>query len=180
MQPRNPASAVGRLLLFGVLAIALTAAGTARAGTGGGDPLGDVPALSEYMEDVPTASGSKPTSTPKEKQTPSRSGHVSRRVARKIATQPAPVAQTLQKITSSPNYGAPKSAAPHERHRVRTALRNQSDAAEASSGEALGTAVSVATTGGDWHLTVLLVIVLLTTAAAIVRAAFRALPTKGR
>ena len=50
--------------LVAAAAVALSPA-VARAGDGAGDQLGGVPALGEYIEEVPTATGSTPTSPPK-------------------------------------------------------------------------------------------------------------------
>ena len=172
------------LLLVALLVLGLAAsAGAARAGTGEGDPLGDVPALSEYVEEVPTAKGPKPTSTPTRPKgsrkgnsttEPAAAPPLSPAVKRRLAEQPKAIATKLRKITSSSHYGASERAGPDEQARARRVLRSEADAERASTADAFGTVLTAATTGGDAHLSVLLVIVLLATAAAVALAAQRA------
>ena len=143
------------------------------------EPLGDVPALDEYIEDVPTAVGPKATARPEptKRGDPTARRKVPTRVERALRTQPRPVARKLRRIVRSPHYGvSEREASPSSQRAARRLLRNESDAEQSPpASEALGTAVSAATTGGDWHLTVLLVLVLLTTAGAIGVAASRVL-----
>jgi hypothetical protein len=172
------------LLTAALLAVNLAGSvGAAWAGTGDGDPLGEVPALGQYIEEVPTAKGPKPTSTPtrpKSKRQPSATpapppaSVLSPAAKKQVAAQPKPVARKLRKITSSPHYGASREAPPAEQARARRVLRSDADAQDAPRAQAFGTVLTAATTGGDAHLTVLLVIVLVATAAAIAVAAQRA------
>jgi hypothetical protein len=180
------------LQLAALLALALAAnAGVARAGTGDGDPLGEVPALGEYIEEVPTAKGPTPTSTPtRRKATPQRGrtkpppppppAALPPAAEKQLAAQPKAVSVRLRKITSSPHYGASARARPAARARARQVLRSDSDAQDAPRAQAFGTVLTAATTGGDAHLTVLLVIVLLATAAAVAVAVQRALGSRRR
>ena len=170
------------LLLVALLALGLAAsAGAARAGTGDGDPLGDVPALSEYIEEVPTAKGPKPTSTPTRPKgsgqgtpaTPPAGPRLSPAAEQRLGEQPKAVARKLRRITSSSHYGASETAGPDEQARARRVLRSEADAERAPTAEAFGTVFTAATSGGDAHLSVLLVIVLLATAAAVAAAAQR-------
>lgn len=164
----------GRILaaLVAAAAVALLPA-VARAGDGNGDQLGGVPALGEYIEEVPTATGSSPTSPPKSRWKnvkPRRA--VPKAVEREIQTQPAPVRRTLREITTSTRYGATE--APKTKPQQEVRVRNEPDALRPPATEALGTVVSVATGGDDVHLTVLLILVLLGTGTAVAVAAARA------
>lgn len=170
-----------RSLLVAVAASAAVALAAGPAwGAKAGDPLDEVPALGEYIEDVPTASGKKSSARPKPgKKEPTRSTPLPPRVEEEIDAQPAPVARSLRKITTSQRYGAQDKAPAAERERVRAALRAEPDSTPSATPQALGTVVGIAATGGDAHLTALLFVILASTGAAVLLAALRAFRARG-
>jgi len=168
-------------LLAAAVVLAVAFAAPAMAGTD--DPIGDVPALGEYIEDVPTARGPKPTAVPQPKSKPqTRPAQpqpapptLSARIERQIDAQPESVARHLRRITSSPRYGAPETKPPPAaRARVQRVLQNEPDSSAVAGREAFRAAFTTAATSGDSHLAVLLLVILLSTAAAIVLASIKA------
>ena len=151
-----------------VLAIAVVPFGGGTARAGDGDQLGDVPALSEYIEDVPTATGSKSTTAPRPRQTRSSAPapRLTPAAERALAEQPPDVRRALRKVSTSARIGAPKKISAPQ-------LRSEPDSAKPPATEAFGTVFTVAATGGDVHLTVLLIMILLVTAVAVGVAARR-------
>ena len=135
----------------------------------------DVPALSEYVESIPTATGEKPSGPkPSGKPRAERPRAASPAVERRIAEQPPAVARKLRKVVRSSEYGAPQQSAPKQAQtRAKIILRDEPDAVRSPGTEAIGTAITFAATGGDRRLTVLLVVVLLSTLAAAAHAALR-------
>jgi len=175
---------LGSLMAAAVSALALAGSGVARADDAEAPPgsVEDVPALSEYIESIPTAAGEKP-SGPKAngKPRPVRSRPSAPAVERQIAKQPPAVARKLRKIVRSSEYGAPVRPAPKQsQSHARMTLHNEPDAVRSPGTDAIGTAITFAATGGDSRLTVLLVVVLLSTFAAAALTALRTLQRRPR
>ena len=139
--------------------------------------IDDVPALSEYIESIPTATGEKPSGPkPNGKPRPERSRATPRAVQGQIAKQAPAVARKLERIVRSSEYGAPQESAPKAAQRqALTALRDEPDAVRSPSTDAIGTAITFAASGADRRLTALLVVVLLSTVAAAAVTAVRTL-----
>ena len=120
-----------------VLALGLAAPGVARAGNGD-SPLDDVSSVDQYTEDIPTASGPKPTGG-----APGENAHVPHRlpadVANALDVQGGADAEALRRLATLPAVGAPRDglrAGPAVR---RALAENQ------SIGAAVGSAASGAT-----------------------------------
>jgi hypothetical protein len=175
------------LLLLGASAAAL-ALGATDAGAGGspGNPIDEVPALSEYVEDIPTAKGkkkatsAKPSSSNQENGDPNEAAGQTRSLPRSVETQVTEeggsLAPKLRKIATSSDYGAEKRPAKRERDRVRHALEERP---KARAPAALGSAVTAGFSGGNTRMSVLLVTLLVATSAAAAAAGFRKRP-RGR
>jgi hypothetical protein len=180
-------------ILAAVTAALLAVAVDARAGEAPPDPLDEVPALGEYVEDIPTASGRKPSAKPAEPEKKPSGNKTSepsqpaapaeepetrslpQEVEKEIEKEGGSLAKKLRKIATTSRYGAEKRPARHERDRVQRALR-EPDAKRAPAAQALGTAVTAGFGGGNTHMSVLLVALLVTTAGAAAAAGYRNRP----
>jgi hypothetical protein len=194
--------ATRRLWLTSAAAAALLlGAADARAEEAPPDPLDEVPALGEYVEDIPTATGRKPVTKPTggeqksgtkgndnrgeggngapepEPEPEPQSRELAPEVDKRIATEGGTLAPKLRKIATSPRYGAEKRPPVRERARVRRALR-EPDATGAPAARALGTAVTAGFGGGNTHMSILLVTLLATTAGAAGAAGYRNRPRR--
>jgi hypothetical protein len=143
----------------GVLTGALLWTGTAGAASPPPPPE-DVPAVSAYVELVPTSRGSRSPNAPAAKR-----GKLPREVEARLARQGGRDAPLLKEVATSPAYGAPPRRV---RERKQTKLP-----AESRDESALGSAVSVATDGSDERLVVLGFILLVVTVGGVAVAYLR-------
>jgi hypothetical protein len=123
-------------------------------------PPEDVPAVSAYVELVPTSRGSRRPSAGA-----TRRGTLPREVEARLARQGGRDAPLLKEVATSPAYGAPTD---------RMRERKQTDPpAEPSDESTLGSAVSVATDGGDDRLIALALVLVVVTGGAAAAAYLR-------
>jgi hypothetical protein len=153
-----------RLVPLALLA-ALSLAPGAAAGRGD-DPFGDVPAIGAYVEDIPSAGGRR-ESTSATSQTVRT---LRPAVERRLSTEDD-VGAKLREVATSSRYGATALAPKEERDRVAPLVRGED--AELETADAFGSALTAAE-GGAVHLRILLVLLLLSTAAAVALAGYRA------
>jgi hypothetical protein len=188
-------------LLAAAAAALLIGAADARAEEVAPDPLDNVPALGEYVEDIPTATGKKATTKPAarpkttttttKKKTTEPSEEPAKEPTEEPAKEPAqePETQTLPKnvakrISKEGGSLAPKlkkiatsprygaeKRRPKSRRADRVLGAPQSEATPTA--RAFGTALTAGFGGGDRHMSVLLVTLLVTTAAAAAAAGYR-------
>jgi hypothetical protein len=143
--------------VFAVVSALLWASGAAAATP---PPPEDVPAVSAYVELVPTSRGSRAA---RAGGTESRT--LTSRIEAKLTREGGSDAAALKKVATSPAYGAP---------RIRKPVRPEAEPTEKS---ATGAAVSVVTDGGDDRLLALgFVLVAVTGGAAA--AAYLRRPTR--
>jgi hypothetical protein len=183
----------GLTLLIGVLAVAVWS-GTATAGDkppGGGTSA----AVAQYVEQIPTSTGSKATGFGHTKVKP-----LAPAVKRKVTKQAGKDAPLLEQVATSSDYGAPQDVAPAQTvTTVKTvkkgrkakssnrgtkpgipSVRNRSDHGatvvadpKATPTKALSAAANVVTDGSDGRLIGLAIFLAATTIAAFVSAAYR-------
>ena len=146
------------------------------------------PAISQYVETVPSGTGGRAVGVGR-----SRSKPLPKKAEKKLDRKTTPLAPKLRSIATSSSYGAPQQTLPrrakparakHPRTTAKPAQvpRSQAprpvardDATAQTDRTALSAAVSAATGGGDRAPVILLAaIVLITTAAALSAAARRA------
>jgi hypothetical protein len=146
------------------------------------------PAISQYVETVPSGTGGRAVGVGRSRSTP-----LPKKAEKKLGQKSTPLAPKLRSIATSSSYGAPqqtlpRSSKPVRAKRPRTTAkpaqvpRSQAprpvahdDAAAQTDRTALSAAVSAATGGGDRAPVILLAaIVLITTGAALTAAARRA------
>jgi hypothetical protein len=173
------------------VAIALLGAGfaTPLAWSEDPPPPPEVPAISQYVETVPSGAGGQAVGVGKSQTKP-----LPKRAAKKLTKKSTPLAPKLRSIATSSSYGAPQRVLPRrapaptharpakttpKRHAQAPVRRSDRPTAPVRSVEpdrtALSAAVSAATGGGDRGPVILLgVIVVFTTAAGLVAAARRA------
>jgi hypothetical protein len=154
-------------------------------------PPPEGPAISQYVETIPSGSGGQAVGVGKSRTKP-----LAKKAAKKLSQRATPLAPKLHSIATSSAYGAPqqalprstppakkaKPAKPHAKAPVRSHPRRpeptrsvQPERPMSADRTAFSAAVSAATGGGDRGPVLLLaVIVLLTTAAGVVAAARRA------
>jgi hypothetical protein len=151
-------------------------------------PPPEEPAISQYVETLPSGAGGQAVGVGKSRTKP-----LPKHAAKKLAQKTTPLAPKLRSIATSSSYGAPQQTLPHQaqaptrakptktpkRHAPTPERRSDRPAAPVRSVEpdrtALSAAVSAATGGGDRAPVILLgVIVAFTTAAGLVAAARRA------
>jgi hypothetical protein len=154
------------------------------------DPPPGGPAISQYVETVPSGTGGRAVGVGRSRSTP-----LPKKAEKKLGQRTTPLAPKLRSIATSSSYGAPqqtlpRSAKPARASRPRTTakpgkvprsqaprprpLARDDAAATQTDRTALSAAVSAATGGGDRAPVILLAaIVLITTAAALAAAARR-------
>jgi hypothetical protein len=166
------------------------------------EPIDEVPALNEYIEDIPTASGPKATTSPRRPATrnPNRrnepdagssdaggSGNAGaqpeddplpRTVKEKVRREGGSLAPKLERVATSPRFGATTRPPKRERERFRRS-REAETPRTPETAEAFGTAVTAGFGAGDTRMTILLVTLLATTAVAAGAAGWRHRP-RGR
>lgn len=181
---------------FALLALsAVTALGTADAALANhvpGHPC--AAAVCQYVEQVPTAGGSKPTSGGRKSVTP-----LSRAVKQRLYAKAGKDATLLEQVATSSDYGAPqgtpaKRAAPKEkkskkdRNSETSGDRSDLDGAAAAAasedppsfGNALSASVDVVADGSNGRLIGLVVVLLAITGFALASAGYRARPARQR
>jgi hypothetical protein len=145
------------------------------------------PAISQYVETVPSGTGGRAVGVGRSRSTP-----LPKKAQKKLDQKTTPLAPKLRSIATSSSYGAPQQTLPlsskparakHPRTTAKPAQVPRShappdardDAAAQTDRTALSAAVSAATGGGDRAPVILLAaIVLITTGAALTAAARRA------
>jgi hypothetical protein len=172
------------------VAIALLGAGVATPFAWSQDPPPppEGPAISQYVETIPSGAGGQAVGVGKSRTKP-----LPKHAAKKLAKKTTPLAPKLQSIATSSSYGAPQQTLPRRapaptrakpakstpKHAQAPVRRTDRPTTPVRSVEpdrtALSAAVSAATSGGDRGPLILLgVIVVFTTAAGLVAAARRA------
>jgi hypothetical protein len=170
------------------VAIALLGAGfaTPLAWSEDPPPPPEEPAISQYVETLPSGAGGQAVGVGKSQTKP-----LPKHAAKKLTQKATPLAPKLRSIATSSSYGAPQRTLPRQaptrakptktpkRHAPTAERRSDRPTAPVRSVEpdrtALSAAVSAATGGGDRAPVILLgVIVAFTTAAGLVAAARRA------
>jgi hypothetical protein len=148
----------------------------------------EVPAIGQYVETVPSATGGQAVGVGKSRTKP-----LPKKAAKKLNREASPLAPKLRSVATSSTYGAPvqtvtRKAAPTKRThsakpRAQSPRPDRSEPTGSAEAErspavdrtALSAAVSAATGGGDrGPVLLLVVVVLLTTAAGLLAAARRA------
>ena len=151
----------GRLAL--VVAGALTLTAPAAAQNPPEEPPPGVSSIDQYIEQIPTSRGSRVAGAGKGKGRPLPS-----QVRRQLREQGGADAAALERIATSPAYGAPERplgrATEQSRRKSRDLVRDARDD-DASFGGALSAAVSAPGEDGEWRLGVLAVVLAATTAA---------------
>jgi hypothetical protein len=162
-EPRARRAALAVAVL--ALAVALAAPSVAYAGDGDSSPLNDVSSVDQYTEDIPTASGPKPTGG-----APGENAHVPNQlpadVANALDVQGGADAEALGRLATLPSVGAPRKGLRAGPAVQRALAENQ------SIGAAVGSAASGATPA-LYALVVLLVGITAGLLAAAVRRARR-------
>ena len=180
---------------FALLALsAVTALGTADAALANhvpGHPC--AAAVCQYVEQVPTAGGSKPTSGGRKSVTP-----LSRSVKQRLYAKAGKDATLLEQVATSSDYGAPqnkpaKPAAPKEKQSKKdrgsetSGDRSELEGAAAAAsedppsfGKALSASVDVVADGSNGRLIGLVVVLLAITGFALASAGYRARPARQR
>jgi hypothetical protein len=151
---RGHVTARSRSLVAGVFVAAAIAASPAHAAE---KPPS---AADQYVEDVPTAEGSRPAAAGEAVERP-----VAPQVDSAIREQGGTESAVLRRVVSSSRYGAPRKEPP------RTALPGQWGGRDGRVG--IGSFVSTAGLGGESRLGVLLVVLAAMTAAAPIAARHR-------
>jgi hypothetical protein len=158
-------------------------------------PPPEGPAISQYVETIPSGSGGQAVGVGKSRTKP-----LAKKAAKKLRQRATPLAPKLHSIATSSAYGAPQQslprstspakkaqpAKPHAQtparrrpHRPEPTRSVQPERPVSAERTALSAAVSAATDGGDRGPVLLLAaIVLLTTGAGLVAAARRAQRTR--
>jgi hypothetical protein len=150
--------------------VLLVPIGTANAGEGG-DPF-DVPAVSAYVEDIPSASGSVPSASGR-RTTVQRRAKV-RSLPRKAEArieQAGELAPKLREVATSSRYGAPTPKP--EREGVAPLVLGEREGKNVETPDALDATVTAAATGSA-ELRILIVVLFATTLGAAGLAAARA------
>jgi hypothetical protein len=119
------------------------------------EPPPDVSSIEQYIEQIPTSRGPRVGGTGDGKGQP-----LSRQARRQLQEQGGRDAAALERIATSPAYGAPERPLRKSRELVR---RPGED--DASLGGALSAAVSAPGEGGEWRLGVLAAFLVATTGA---------------
>jgi hypothetical protein len=143
-----------------MVAGALTLAAPAAAQDPREEPPPDVSSIEQYIENIPTSRGSRAAGTGKGTGQP-----LSPEARRRLREEGGPDAAALERIATSPAYGAPDRPLRKSRELVRTPSDD-----DASLGAAFSAAVSAPGEGGEWRLGVLAAILVATTAALAVAA----------
>jgi hypothetical protein len=138
-----------------VVAGALTLAAPAAGQSPPEEPPPGVSSIDQYIEQIPTSRGSRVAGTGKGKGVP-----LSPPARRRLLEQGGRDAAALERIATSPAYGAPERPLRKSRKIVRP--RREDDA---SVGKAVSAAVSAPGEGGEWRLGVLAVALVATTGA---------------
>jgi hypothetical protein len=158
-------------------------------------PPPDGPAISQYVETIPSGSGGQAVGVGKSRTKP-----LAKKAAKKLSRQATPLTPKLHSIATSSAYGAPQQALPrstsaakkaqpakphakpparHSPRRPEPTRSVQPERPVSAERTALSAAVSAATGGGDRGPVLLLAaIVLVTTAAGVLSAAKRAQRTR--
>lgn len=116
-------------------------------------------AVSQYVETVPTSDGSVAVGVGKVRRAP-----LSPAVAQQLSSAGASGA-ALEAVASSSSYGAPTT--PLERRRVDRGAIDDRERESASIGSSLGATIEATGSAADARLVVLLVVLALTTVAAV-------------
>jgi hypothetical protein len=117
------------------------------------EPPPGVSSIDQYIEQIPTSRGSRVAGAGDGKGQP-----LSRKARRALREQGGPDAAALERIATSPAYGAPERPLRKSRELVRTPSDD-----DPSLAAALSAAVSAPGEGGGWRLGVLAVVLLATT-----------------
>lgn len=137
---------VRRPLLL-ALALAAWAAASAPEAVAGGDPTPPAPAVSQYVEMIPTSEGARTGGAAGTKATPLPSG-----VEKQLQEEGGRDAKVLEALATSPGYGATKKSGP--------------GAVDRPAADAAGVLPSVAAEADDGRFLGLLAVLLVLTSAA--------------
>jgi hypothetical protein len=151
-------SLTGRAIVIAVFALLLVAP----AAWAGGKP----PSIDQYVEQIPTSKGPKPTGGPA--QTVSR---LPRTVERTIRSEGGNDAQALEEVATSSRFGAPKKikVAKKERKQLEKKLRAKS----VEEPKAIPAAIGAVSETGNGRLLALVIVMATMTAAALALAGLR-------
>jgi hypothetical protein len=124
------------------------------------------PAICQYVEDVPTSKGSKPTGVGKEKV-----NKLPRAVERELRKEGGALAPVLEEVATSTKYGAPEElkATKQEQKQVQKELR----AAQVERGRPIPAALGAVSGSGDGRLLGLVIVMAAMTVGAVAAAVIR-------
>jgi hypothetical protein len=127
------------------------------------------PAICQYIEDVPTSKGSRPTNTDSTSTPVTRLSTKVRETIREAST--ATDAQTLEKIATSAGYGAPETL--KVKKQQRNAIQAKVRAAQIDRAKPLPAAFGAVSDGGGGRVLFLVIIMGVMTVAAVAFAGIR-------